>query len=341
LAVLVESGFEMKTVKVGDSNFTELWQRLFLESEFQYPLYQPWNIKYYDAFFRESVFVDCSFVIEEKGIPIIGLRVAYDELSNGTRKLSFFGLPILYVENPNVPPTQIRGARKAQKVEWQTILETYELDFINYRDFSNDALLSFFGQQLLDHGALASPYLTQIIDLSLPEMELYGEIRKSYKSLINWGRKNLVLTFLNSETMVPEDIERFRLLHFHASGRETRSLETWELQYEMIVHREAFAVLGELDDELVTASLFPYSAKYCYYGVSASNRDLFEKPLSHVIMWKAIQYAKEIGCRFFEVGQQYYPKQNSEITQKEFNISTFKHGFGGRTNTRLNIVWER
>ncbi|GAF87128.1 unnamed protein product, partial [marine sediment metagenome] len=92
-----------------------------MESEFQHPLYQPWNTKYYDAFWSESVFIDCSFVIEEKKIPIIGLRITYDEQHNGLRRLSFFGLSILYVENPNVPSTQIRGARNALKVEWKTI----------------------------------------------------------------------------------------------------------------------------------------------------------------------------------------------------------------------------
>jgi lipid II:glycine glycyltransferase (peptidoglycan interpeptide bridge formation enzyme) len=108
----------------------------------------------------------------------------------------------------------------------------------------------------------------------------------------------------------------------------------------MISNKEAFAVLGDLDDELVTAALFPYSPKYCYYGVSASKRDLFSKPLSHVVMWKAIKNAKDLGCRFFELGPQYYPKQHPGATKKDFSISTFKHGFGGSTHVRLNIVWE-
>ena len=331
----------MKTVKVDDSYFTDLWQRLFWESEFQHPLYQPWNTKFYDAFWPESVFVDCSFVIEEKKIPIIGLRVTYDEQPNGLRRLSFFGLPISYIENHNLPCSQVRGAKKALKIEWSNILQTYQADLVNYQDVADGGSLSFFGRHLLQYGALTEVYLTQIIDLSIAETELYGEIRKSYKSLINWGKRNLTLSVLDGETVTTEDIERFRLLHLHAAGMETRSRETWDLQHEMILHREAFAVLGELDDELVTAALFPYSQKFCYYGVSASNRDLFDKPLSHATMWKAIQYAKELGCRFFELGPQYYPKQNPEITQKELSISAFKHGFGGRTHIRLNIVWRR
>lgn len=314
---------------------------MFLESELQFPLYQPWNVKYYETYWLESKFKNCSFVIEEGKTPIIGLFVTYDNQTNGPRRLSCFKLPILYIENATMPHTRLRGARKALKAEWRGLIENYQVDLVEYQDFAEDGWISFFGQHLLNEGALVIPCLTQVINLLVPETELYGKIRKSYKSLINWGKRNLLLSVLDSETVTIEDIDSFGLLHFNAAGIKTRSHETWDLQYEMISHRESFAVLGELDGKLVTAALFPYSPKYCYYGVSAANRDLFEKPLSHAIMWKAIQYAKELGCCFFELGPQYYPKQNPEITQKELSISAFKHGFGGRTHVRLDIVWRR
>jgi len=331
----------MKIVRVDDSYFIDLWKLLFQESEVQDPLYQPSSSKFYDAFWSETVFVDCSFLIEEKGRPAVGLRVTHGDSVARPKSLSFFGMPMLYIENHKLPYSQIRGARKALKVEWNNIFHAYLPNFLSYRDIVEDGFLSFFGQLLLNMGSMAELYLTQAIDLSRPVPQLHGEIRKSYKSLINWGKRNLVLRLLNSETVEPEDIERFRLLHFNASGRATRSRETWDVQYEMILHKEAFAVFGELNNELVSASLFPYSQKCCTYGVSASNRDLFDKPLSHVIMWESMQYAKELGCRFFELGPQYYPKQHPEITEKEFGISTFKHGFGGRTHVFLDIVWER
>jgi hypothetical protein len=330
----------MKAVRVGDSDFVDFWQQLFFKCEFQHPFYQPWNTKYYDALWPESRFVDHSFIIEEKKIPIMGVRVTYDEPPNGPQRLTYFGMPIMYVENHNIPPNQIRGAQKALKVEWESIFRAYQIDLVHYQDFAEGGQLSFLGRYLLNKGGLAVPHLTQIIDLSGTEAELYSGIRKSYKSLVNWGKKNLFLRVLDDESITPEDIESFRHLHFEASGRATRSRESWRVQYEMISNKEAFAVLGDLDDELVTAALFPYSSKYCYYGVSASKRDLFSKPLSHVVMWKAIKNAKDLGCRFFELGPQYYPKQHPGATKKDFSISTFKHGFGGSTHVRLNIVWE-
>jgi lipid II:glycine glycyltransferase (peptidoglycan interpeptide bridge formation enzyme) len=137
-------------------------------------------------------------------------------------------------------------------------------------------------------------------------------------------------------------MEGFRLLHRQAAGRETRSRKTWDLEYEMVLQGEAFVVLAYLEQALVTAALFLYSPRYCYYGVSASNRDLFDKPLSHIVLWTAILHAKGLGCRFFEMGKQLYPGQGDPLpTQKELNISTFKRGFGGKTQIRLDVVWKR
>ncbi len=256
----------------------------------------------------------------------------------GDQELSGFGLPLLYIENQNVDSTQLRGARRLFKTEFDRVLQTYPVASIIYEDFLKGGVLSFVGQHLLDKGGQAVSCFRQMLDLSAPETGLRRQVRKSYKSLINWGEKNLSLRVFDRKTIVPEDIEKFRQLHIYAAGRETRSLQTWYLQYEMIRHQEAFAILGELEGELVTAALFPYSPKYCYYGVSASKRELFSKPLSHTLIWRAIFYAKEQGCRFFELGTQNYPKQGDPPpTQKELGISTFKRGFGGQTQVRLNI----
>lgn len=291
---------------------------------------------------QQSQFEDCSFVVEEQGLPLLGVRMALNESPKGHQRLSGFGLPLLYVENEDRNRTGLRPAYKLLKAELDRVVETYSVDSIIYQDFLHNGKLSFMGKHLLENRGQAVPYFTRMINLSASENELYRQIRKSYKSLINWGKKNLFLRVIDGETIVPEDIERFRELHFHAAGRETRPRHTWDLQYEMVCHKEAFVILGELEGELVTAALFPVSAKYCFYGVSASKRELFSKPLSHVVVWNAMLYAKDQGCGFFELPEQCYPKQGNPIpSEKELSISTFKRGFGGETKVRLNITWQR
>jgi len=113
-------------------------------------------------------------------------------------------------------------------------------------------------------------------------------VRKIYTSLINWGQKNLSPQLLDDRTISPEDVESFRDLHIEVARRETRSRRTWELQYEMVCRGEAVTLPGYMKRELVSAALFLFGPKYCYYGVSAAKRELFDKPLSNHTIWAAM-----------------------------------------------------
>ena len=87
---------------------------------------------------------------------------------------------------------------------------------------------------------------------------------------------------------------------------------------------------------------FTHSKTNCYYQVSASRRDLFDKPMFHALMWTAILHAKKLGCRWFETGEQFFQNQPADRppTQKELGISEFKAGFGGQTRMFLDIRLE-
>ena len=94
----------------------------------------------------------------------------------------------------------------------------------------------------------------------------------------------------------------------------------------MVKLGEAFIVSGHYNGELLTAALFIYRKKYCYYGVGASDRRHSDKPLSHAIIWEAILHAKSLGISFFELGEQIFQNENKDYVQnkKEFGISEFK-----------------
>lgn len=333
----------MKIIRSTHENFSEYWSTLFEESDFQHPLYQPANISYYKAAFLGGEFEDRSFLIEEGKKPILGALAAINAYPSGSRELGGWGImPVFFIEDAFCRAEKLSGAYKLLKQELDEILENVKVDRISYQDFLSAGKLSFLGKYLLNNGAIATPFFTQIINLTESEVNLEAQIRKSYKSLINWGKKNLVLRIRDKNNVSAKDIESFRKLHISAAGRETRPRITWDLQYEMIKRNEAFAVLGELEGELVTAALFPCSKKYCFYGVSASKRELFDKSLSHAALWEAILHAKKNGCRYFELGMQCYSHQGGDpCLPKDLNISVFKHGFGGQTYVKLNILWDK
>ena len=329
----------MNVIEIGSTEYLYLWRLLWQSDATQHPFGTLLNVEYSKVYAREDLFIDRSFIVEEKGEPVLGLQIALLQRSGKLVEISAFGRPILYLESTHSTIDQVRRANKFLKEKLTAILNEAPEAAILYSDSLAKGELSFLGQCLLDNGASASPYFTQILTISPHEEDLKRDVRKSYKSLINWGMKNLTIRILDRQSIVKADMERFRQLHIQESGRETRAARTWEIQYEQVLQGEAFVVLGELSGELITAAFFLYSDRYCYYGVSASVRALFDKPLSHSILWAAILQAKRIGCSVFELGEQLFPAQGGP-SAKELGISVFKRGFGGETTVRLTIARE-
>jgi hypothetical protein len=325
----------MNILRASESIFSDFWRRLFSQDALQYPLLTPLDVEYQKEYARDSRFDDLSFLVEENGAALMGVRVAAREHPDGARELSGFGRPIVFSEADNLDPSQRTGAAGLVRDEMRDILRANEN--IPALFLERRPTLSPIGRLFLDCGARATPRFSQIVDLTAPESQLRSQIRKSYKSLINWGIQYLQLRVLDHSNITAQAMEQFRLLHIEAAGRETRSPRSWELQCEMIRQGEAFIVLGDMDGVLVTAALFVHSPKYCYYGVSAGKSHLFEKPLGHAVLWTAILEARKIGCRHFELGEQYFPNLDTPPTPKELNISAFKKGFGGETKIRLEM----
>ena len=177
------------------------------------------------------------------------------------------------------------------------------------------------------------------IDLNEDKELLRKNIRKRYKSMINWGEKNLEINLYDWESIDKNIIDEFRRLHIKEAGRETRSELSWYRQYEAIKNKEAYCITGKLEGEMVTAGYFLTGNNHCYYGSSASRRDLFEKPLFHSIIWRGIQYAKFLGLSIFDIGLQ-YPYQtikSKSLSKKEIQISDFKSGFGGENKLAVDL----
>jgi len=208
-----------------------------------------------------------------------------------------------------------------------------------YRDYLIGGNISFLSTYILKKGAAATPGFSKVIDLYLDKKILWRNIRKRYSSMINNGLRDMDLSIVTSEDVNWDHLLQFRELHVFVAGRETRSIESWRRQFEAVQNGEAFLVLGKLDGVMVSVGYFNYSNTNCIYGSSASRRDLFHKPLFHAIMWTAILHAKKIGCRWFEIGEQYFKNHSIDRcpTKKELGISDFKAGFGGDTKIYLDI----
>jgi len=335
----------MKSYFPGDDLFDELWPQCFHTSPQMHPFYQPGNIEYYKAFYLGEggkEFIDRSFVIADENGVSAGIRMYSFVNPQGKRELSCFGMiPLWFFEVLDESPKRRKKTRAVVEAVLEKICAEDHIERIWFEDPLSGQQLSYLSKILLNRGAKAEPVIRQIVDLNASEEQILRNVRKSYKSLINWGKGHLKLTVIAGDQVSDQKMEDFRQLHIQVAGRETRSQETWQVQEKMIRNNEAFAVFGVLDGELVTAALFPLSPQYCIYGVSASNRDQFDNPLSHAVIWEAILHARKVGCQFFELGLIHFPNiSDIPPTPKEMSISMFKHGFGGRSEPRLSVVWE-
>ncbi len=332
----------MEILKADSAGFRALWTELYSRGRFQHPLFQPGNIAYYRALTGGDDVTDYSFLLAHEGVPLCGVLMSANGHDQGPEiELTGFGLPVLFVTNRDVPLNELKSGFRYFTEELSRLLVEQEISSIIYRDFLIDNAVSLFGRYLLDNGAGIKSYFTQVIDLTQSETAMKQQVRKSCKNWINWGEKNIELRIVESSSISRDDIEQFRTLHIQAAGRETRTESTWDFQFGMVSDQEAFLIMGSIDNKLVTAALFPYSNDYCFYGVSASDRENFDKPISHSTVWNAILHARKLGCARFELGPQYYTIQDPDISAKELGISSFKRGFGGNTLVRLDLTWNR
>jgi len=162
------------------------------------------------------------------------------------------------------------------------------------------------------------------VDLNLDISVIYSNIRKSYKSLINWGEKFFKFKVLDHSSNDYKFFIDFKRLHFLASNGQTRSDKTWDIQLGMIKDKKAFLILAYQGNELLSGVFIQHDKTKAFYGVSASNRNYMKdgKSLTHSTLWYAIKIAKEKKIQVFDFGNICKTKDI-----KLNNINLFKKGF--------------
>ena len=314
-------------------DFCNLWESLSKDA-FTSPFYKSNQLSYTAQRPKDEgmKLENLSFIMLLDNQPVAGFIGATVE-KGGFKTVLAYEMPALFVEKSLLT----KKARKNFLQEFDRRIN--DCDQLYLTDYLHKGIISTLTTHLLKSGAKASPRLSQVINLTVYKNLLWSKIRKSYCSLINSGLRDLEPKIMDRKTVKWEIIQEFRDLHIREAGKETRSLESWKRQFDMVKAGEAFVIIGKFENELVTAGLFSYNKTNCYYWVSASRRDLFDKPLFHAIMWTAILHAKDIGLRWFEVGEQLCPNHpiDKKPTKKELSISDFKAGFGSDTRVFLDL----
>jgi hypothetical protein len=276
--------------------------------------YTKYSLAFYDDYYLHE-FINFSIVVfDELQEPFLVLY-AYSKNPG----YSHFGLPVSIIE---VPSADTLKKNKAHKILIAKLQETIQVNgFEDFVFYHNDFLCAEYLSKITTSETEYNCY----VDLSLPEEVIKTNIRKSYKSLVNWGEKNLRICLIDHANPDYKKFNEFKDFHFAVSGRKTRSDRSWDLQFESIKSKEAFLVLGYLNDQLVSGSLVLYGKKTAYYGVGVYDRELMAKNIAvgHYVVLYSIYHAKRIGLQSIKLGYM----SNSSTDEKEKNIYKFKAGF--------------
>ncbi|EMF88612.1 hypothetical protein LEP1GSC005_1222 [Leptospira santarosai str. ST188] len=308
----------------------ELWSDLFLKASYQPVAYSDLALDFQYLYQKEKEpnTIDISFIIKDMGKPI-GIWPLSLCTSGKTYKLNFYGLTL---QAPLLITTELRVLERIAN-EFYLFLERL-LNILKEKEFLIS--LPFRGKffhvvdpwhkAALDFGAKPQINYDLYIDLNLENEEIRSQFRKSYKPLISKGL-NLWNTFVLTDR--DEHIwEEYKQLHIAAAGRVTRCKETWDVQLKSIELKKAILVyLRDEKDTLVGAGFFMFTKHEARYDTAAYNRNLFDKPLGHVVQYIAIQEFKKRSISSYIVGPRPYNFDLVEYTEKELSIAKFKSGF--------------
>lgn len=294
-----------------------------------HPVYGDFATVYYPIVFGESL-EDCSFLVTDGGAPALFVQCS---LREGV--LSHYGFPVRFHFGAGL---EAADALRCARLALGHMDETATAKGIREAHISGgpaDGLLSPVDRACLDRAGRPELRMRAEADLSRPEDSLRRDVRDSYRSLINWGRRNVRLVYVNAENPDRGLIDDYADFHARTAGRTVHGDATWAALFEHIAAGRGEAAMGYLDGgELVAGSMVVDGDLTALYFSAVYDRDRFDKPMAHWPLFDAMVRAKARGRRYFDLGE-FFAQGTAD--EKEYNIGFFKKGFTSRHVTE--VVW--
>ncbi|EME68423.1 hypothetical protein H261_18447 [Paramagnetospirillum caucaseum] len=273
---------------------------------------------------------DCSFQVSGPAGPVARVRA-----TAGPDQVSFWGLPAVLAWKDGAEPRHIRDSLTAALDHLAAIARETgagRLVIGGAASTGGDPLATL----LVDRGAEGSVQASAMVDLSHPPEALRADIRDSYRSLTNWGSRNLTLSFVNAATPDRALFDLFPGFHARIAGGRRRSDDYWQVYWDEIIQGRAEMALGFLEDgTLAAGSIVVWAGGTAYYASGVYDRDKFDKPLGHWPLWNTILRAREAGLARFDLGE-IPPRGHAD--DKEISIAFFKRGFTSGRSLRVRWV---
>jgi len=333
-------------IEAGDSGFSQYWDRLFENDPYQNPLYDNSSFKHPSEDQSRVDFDDRSFLVVTNDEPVFACSLTSHSNAEGKKQMGYFGLAAsTHVNTRSMDGwTNNFSTNAISLMQWHigNVIEKDEPDNLYYLDPISCGVMSPMTQVLLEKGAEPVLMESHMLDLTLSEQRLIRNLRTSYRSLIGWGKEEIQLRIIDKNNYTDTDLDNFQELHYQIEGRQLTPLIGNHSYESMISEDKGFLVQGYYRNKLISSAFFAHSPRTCYHTVSTSQQQLFDKPLSHAVVWTAILHGKKIGCKQFELGQPHYqdlPGCSSidSATENNTAVNQLAKGFGGTAHSKLKV----
>jgi hypothetical protein len=266
--------------------------------------------------------VDLSAIVQGPGIdgPSAALVAA-----GGPEGIAYFGRAATFELAESVPSRVIPEVGRRLAEELRDVVREAKHS-LHVRVVGGSAVLSGFEHVLLNSDSSASLEFSAEVDLTLPEEELWRNLRKSYRSLINTGRRELTIELVDCATPDRDRFEIYRDLHREVAGRVTRPSESWDVMFDLVTAGRGQLVLAHLGDRPVAATYLMRFGRLAIYASGAYVRDLGKFPVSHWPLYASILAARRSGVERLVLGP-VFDGPESVSSPKERSIAAFKRGF--------------
>ena len=283
---------------------------------------------YYPAVHGDD-FHNLSFAVCFEGVPQV---VVLCSLIGKT--LGLHGLPARLFARPGSPPDLHRSAIRSAFAHIDKVASANDVHHVELREPAT-ADLSPIGEASIAREAQAAPSLVGRVDLTAEPVQWRKALRKSFRSLVNWGRDNLAITYFNRFDCDAEKFDQYRLFHAEIAGRVTRPKKSWDVMQDWVAAGHGELICGSLNGKLVAASLFIDGTETSIYMSGVYDRSL-EKPLAHYMVWHGIERAQARGMKHLHLGDIHL---KGTVDDKRYAIGYFSRGFATNIDTYLTWRW--
>lgn len=294
----------------------------------RHPIFGRFGRQYYPLTYDTTV--DHSFAVAQGDAPLLIVPV---NVFGGV--LGHYGQPMPFIFGHGLAEAERAVAVGTALAEIDRLAEAHKVDLIWVRDEISAAALSGLSLGCLARQAPVEIKLHGLCDLSLDDQQLRRNLRKSFRSLLNWGERNLRTAYVNAASPDRKLFDDYRAFHLRVSGRATRTTASWDAMFDWIAAGGGELALAYLEDgALVAGTMNVDGSEISYYASGVYDRERFDLPLAHWPLYSAVVRARGRGMRLYDLGELPIAGTASE---KGFNIGYFKRGFA--TSVEAYLAW--